>query len=239
MFSWMYHLFQKYFLRDIVTALDKSSRTLNKFGRQIKRINDEQDDNQKLYLEQSQKIVVLEESLKCFESHLKHSNETLKTYETKFQEMRCLEENVESIFAEIGNVKKYVCKCQNQFIADLSKHETAFQNIIKNMEISDKSITLRSNNGNVVVCITNNTIVFGNWCFIMDNSTISISCQGKNVLKIDTEDPTLCLYKTVDSDYGMSTVTCAEFFLEHDKEKKLRINCENNDIPDATINLAH
>ena len=61
--------------------------------------------------------------------------------------------------------------------------------------------------------------------------------MGKNVMCLDSNNPTLRLYKTVDSEHGMSRVTCAEFHLEADKEKKLRISCDNNDIPDTNILL--
>ena len=96
---------------------------------------------------------------------------------------------------------------------------------------------MRTNNEDVVICLTKDKFIFGNWCFILNKSSLSVSCYGKNVMMLDSNNPTLRLYKTVDSDYGMSTVTCAEFHLEANSDNKLRITCENNDIPDTNMTL--
>ena len=234
MFISLYQIFQRYFLKELIGSLDKNNKAVNRLGRLCRRIGDEQDSVQKQHLDQTRRIILLEEHLKRLEMQLQESRQILRTYDAKFKEMVCLEKNVDSIFSEIDNVKKYVCKCQNQLIEDISKHNTAFEKIIKNIEISDKSITLRTNNDEVVIFLTKDKFIFGNWCFIVDDDSLSISCSGKNVMKLDSNDPTMCLYKTVDSDYGMSTVTCAEFNLDPTAEKKLRITCNNNDIPDTT-----
>jgi tRNA G10 N-methylase Trm11 len=228
--QFLYYI-QRFFLGTFINSIEKTQRLLGRMGKQMKRLNDAHSQMQEDTTSIKQRIILLEERCTKLSAEATDINTHLNTYKNKFEALKCLDQNVDSIFTEIDNVKKYVCKCQNQLLENLATQETSFKKIIKNIEVNDRSISFRTLNGDIALLLTNNAITLGNWCFHVNGDTLAISNSGKNVLAINNTNPVMQVYKTEDSELGMSQVTTAEFFIHPDAQKKLQIVCENNAIP--------
>lgn len=231
MLKQMLKYIQNYFFGTFINSLEKIQKHMIRFSKQIRRINDTQDVLNKDNKLVNARIITLENNIKQYRQEIINLKNTLSLYEEKISEMRCLEENVESIFKEIGNVKQYICKCQNQMMENLVLQEQCFKKINKNIVFGDKSVTFKSGLGETMTVITDKTFTISNWCFIFNENSLLITCNGMNILKLNNENPALSLFKNGETQHGMSLVTCCDFIVNHTESKKLNILCENHTIP--------
>ena len=220
---------QKYFFGAFILSL--KIKNIIRFSKQIKRINDTQDVLNKDNKLVNARIATLENNIKQYRAEIVNLKNVLLKYEQKIGEMRCLEENVESIFKEIGNVKQFICKCQNQMMENLVSQEQCFKKINKNILFGDKSVTLKSTMGETLITLTEKTFTISNWCFICEDNSLLITYSGINILKLMNQNPVLSIYKSGETEHGMSLVTCCNFNIDHKEEEKLQILCENNTMP--------